>query len=785
MSTLVLLNFMGGDLTAGFPVVTAQIALEGDDRTLQFRGSLPPAPEIGERYKRWQLLYEALYDRAVRSQRKIAFPQFEIAVDDVTNVSEVDFEETTQQLKKQMNGWLNSPSFAEIDRKLRTALNAEDEIRIILETDDERLDRLPWHLWNFFEDYPNAEVALGWWEVGRVSPSPVPPGKIRILAIFGNSNGIDITIDRRLLETLSDVELVVLESPHRQELNETLWDDRGWDILFFAGHSQTDGETGKMYINETESLTISQLKYALKMAIVRGLQFAIFNSCDGLGLAKQLADLQIPQTIVMREPVADRVAQAFLAYFLSAFSGGKSFYLAVREARERLQGIEGDFPGASWLPVICQNPAQMPLSWERLRQQREPPKTPQWGWKAVLVASSIAATLVMGVRSLGWLQLWEWQAYDVLMRMRPPEAIDERLLVVEATEEDIGKYGFPLPDGILAQTIATIESYQPQVIGVDIYRDRPVGEGEDRLLRQWQQNPRLVAICSDKLVHNSANKPGIAPPADVPESRLGFSDVVKDADGTIRRHLMFMQPHQTSPCVTDFAFSSRLALHYLAADGIVPQTLPPKQIKIGDVIFNPLKSRSGGYQNVDDRGFQILLNYHASGNFSRRVTLSRVLSGELNPDWVKNRIVFIGVTSPISSDEFSTPYSAAKLPYQTLPGVLLQAQMTSQIVSAVKDGRSLIWWLPLWGDFLWIWSWTLLGSWVIQGKRTWKLMRVLGGAIGLCGGFSWGLFLIGGWMPLVPSILALSIAVGGLRINNFIRFDRPILAKRKSKAQLH
>jgi CHASE2 domain-containing sensor protein len=665
MSTLVLLNFIGGNLTTGFPVVTAQITPEGDDRTMQFRGSLPPAPEIGERYKRWQLLYAALYDRSVQSPRKIVFPQFEITSTDITNVSEIDFEETNQQLKIQMNRWLSSPSFAELDRKLRTVLNPEDEIRVILETDDDRLDRLPWHLWNFFEDYPNAEVALGCWEIGRVSPTPTPPGKVRILAIFGNSEGIDTTTDRRLLETLSDVELVVLESPRRQILNETLWDDRGWDILFFAGHSQTDGETGRMYINETESLNISQLKYALKTAIARGLQFAIFNSCDGLGLAKQLADLQIPQTIVMREPVADRVAQAFLAYFLTAFSGGKPFYLAVREARERLQGMEGDFPGASWLPVICQNPAQMPISWEMFRQQRESPKMPRRGTKAVLVASSIAAILVMGGRSLGWLQLWEWQAYDVLMRMRPAEELDERLLVVEATEEDIGRYGFPVPDGILARVIETLESYQPRAIGVDIYRDRPVGEGGDRLLRQWQQNPRLVAICSDKLVQ-SPNKPGIAPPAGIPASRLGFSDVVKDADGAIRRHLMFMQPHQTSPCVADFAFSTQLALNYLAADGIVPQTLPPKQIQIGNVILNPLKTRSGGYQNLDDRGFQILLNYRASPEISRRVKFSQVLSGEINPDWVKNRIVFIGVTSPISSDDFiplTVPHDCRIKPY--------------------------------------------------------------------------------------------------------------------------
>jgi hypothetical protein len=103
--------------------------------------------------------------------------------------------------------------------------------------------------------------------------------------------------------------------------------------------------------------------YALKKAVEGGLKLAIFNSCDGLGLARQLDDLQIPQMVVMRELVPDKVAQEFLKYFLTAFAGGKSFYLAVREARERLQGLEGKFPCASWLPVICQNLAEVPPNW--------------------------------------------------------------------------------------------------------------------------------------------------------------------------------------------------------------------------------------------------------------------------------------------------------------------------------------------------------------------------------------------------------------------------------------
>ncbi|NJR76631.1 MAG: CHAT domain-containing protein, partial [Scytonema sp. CRU_2_7] len=169
---------------------------------------------------------------------------------------------------------------------------------------------------------------------------------------------------------LLEPEIVFLVNPSRQEFNTHLWQNPGWDILFFAGHSHTEGATGRISINENQknnSLTIEQLEEALKAAIDNGLQLAIFNSCDGLGLASALEKLNIPTVIVMREPVPNLVAQEFFKHFLKAFAVERqSLYLAAQQARRKLQGLEDDFPGASWLPVICQNPAVEPPSWLKL-----------------------------------------------------------------------------------------------------------------------------------------------------------------------------------------------------------------------------------------------------------------------------------------------------------------------------------------------------------------------------------------------------------------------------------
>jgi branched-chain amino acid transport system substrate-binding protein len=181
--------------------------------------------------------------------------------------------------------------------------------------------------------------------------------------ILGSDEKIDIQTDWNILrEKLPNDELVLLEKPSADEFREILI-SQPWDIIFFAGHSSThaDGNDARIWLNGQEYLSPQQLRASLKKAVINGLKLAIFNSCDGLGLARQLETLQIPHIIVMREPVHDKVAQKFLSGFLTSFAEGASLHEAVREARDQLRLIENSSPNASWLPVIFQNPEEPPL----------------------------------------------------------------------------------------------------------------------------------------------------------------------------------------------------------------------------------------------------------------------------------------------------------------------------------------------------------------------------------------------------------------------------------------
>ncbi|MGB7086475.1 MAG: CHAT domain-containing protein, partial [Phormidesmis sp.] len=388
MSKSVIINLGIGDLTQGFPRVAVRLWATGNSRPEQFMGSLPPAPSLVELCRNWQLVYRGLCGRMAYRQPSsvpaqsayLATPtatsassnELEISEAGITHVSQMDFDELCQRLQIALNDWLTSAGFLSIEYQLRSRLNPTDLVRVIVETEDPWLRQLPWHRWNFFQDYPKAEMALSQPEYQRRTGIETAENKsqVRILAVFGSSVGIDLEMEALLLRELPNTVVKFLVNPSRQAFNDQLWQPAGWDMLFFAGHSQTHKGTGRIYINENpthNSLTLLQLEEALKAAIERGLQLAIFNSCDGLGLAKALEQLYIPTVVVMREPVPNRVAQVFFYQFLLAFAQEQQpLYLAFQQARRQLQGLEDDFPAASWLPVICQNLAVEPLTWQQL-----------------------------------------------------------------------------------------------------------------------------------------------------------------------------------------------------------------------------------------------------------------------------------------------------------------------------------------------------------------------------------------------------------------------------------
>ena len=280
---------------------------------------------------------------------------------------------------------------------------------------------------------------------------------------------------------------------------------------------------------------------------------------------------------------------------------------------------------------------------------------------------------------------------------------------------------------------------------------------------------KLFAVCKvpETDSQDQVRAKGIAPPKEVSSEQIGFSDFVQDRDGIVRRYLMAQDEVPGAPCRSRQSFSLLLARRYLELEpGQNSRYVDPfatnKTLQLGDVVFKPLQPFWGGYQDVPLGGYQVMLNYRATGfdpkAVAELVTLEDILNDRVSAKDIKDRIVLIGLTAQIGkNDNWETPFG-------TIPGVIVQAHMISQVLDIVKGNRSL---LKVWApgiELLWIWVCSITGGLLIYAVRT-PMRQGIAGVIALLGlyliclcALSWGNL----WLPLLPSMLAFSLTGAGI-----------------------
>ena len=356
---------------------------------------------------------------------------------------------------------------------------------------------------------------------------------------------------------------------------------------------------------------------------------------------------------------------------------------------------------------------------------------------SVLVASLLITGLILGVRQLDQLKILELVAYDRLVNLSSTDYTDPRLLVVEITDSDIQQQNqWPITDEVYAELLTKLQKYQPKVIGLDIYRDISHPPGNEALRKQLQAKN----VISIKEIE------GVPSPKGVPQEQIGFNDHLLDVDNVLRRYLMYTEYEGQE----FYSFSLRLSLSYLRDRPLQFKVLD-NSLLIGDTEFVALDKNSGGYQmrSSEASGWQVLLNYK-SPDITEKITLTDALAENFDPNLVKDKVVLIGTTAPSIKDFFYTPYH-----YSTMPGVIVHAHMTSQILSAVLDDARQFWFWSEWIEGLWIWGWSIAGAAI-----AWKIRHPLGlcgaGIIGVAG--LWGIYFLaftqGVWIPFVATVIA-------------------------------
>jgi adenylate cyclase len=323
-------------------------------------------------------------------------------------------------------------------------------------------------------------------------------------------------------------------------------------------------------------------------------------------------------------------------------------------------------------------------------------------------------------------------------------------------DTDIKNLGhWPMKDAELAKLLEQVRQQKPRAIGLDVYRDLPVEPGHQALVRIFKTTPNLIGI---EKKGGRKDIPIAAPAALAKLGQVASNDILQDGDNRIRRGFLYWTDKDTETYLESLGL--KLALIYLAGEGITPQPAAtnPNYLQLGQGIFPIFEQNDGSYIRADAAGYQILLNYRGETGTMQRVSLTDVMQGKIAPDLLRDRIVLIGPMAESLKDFFLTPFSSTSIiSPQVMSGVEIQANLTSQVVSAALDGRQNI---QVWADWVehgWIVVWSFVGAtlgWMVRSPRF-----AIASMVALEGSLMVGCYLLfvgGWWVPVVPPALTLA-----------------------------
>ena len=179
-----------------------------------------------------------------------------------------------------------------------------------------------------------------------------------------------------------------------------------------------------------------------------------------------------------------------------------------------------------------------------------------WQGRGLWSTTPVIAFTVILIRFAGLLQGWEWGVFDQYVRWRPPEARDNRILIVGIDEQDLDNLKqATITDQVLANFLNKLKAKKPRAIGLDVYRNLPVPPGTSELEQVFKSTPNLVGI--QKVVGKNRYE-RVAPPLVLKSlDQVGANDLMVDSDNKVRRALMYTDTEDKEKV---YSFSLHLAL---------------------------------------------------------------------------------------------------------------------------------------------------------------------------------------------------------------------------------
>lgn len=467
----------------------------------QINATLPYPEKINLLYQEWQRTYLNFYKTSLRGR---------VADNGIIAAPPIDWHaklvQAEAQLLYEFHNWLRSAELYEI-RAVIASKNREfttlSPIEVFLSCSPLDLARLPWEAWEINTEFAADKIHIVRAPLNireKVTSNHPCNRQARVLAILGDDTGLNFNSEKsaiRSLEKIAEVKFIGWQpgkdiAELKNEIVETIASKTGWDILFFAGHSNETSLTGgELSIAPNVALSLSEIVPSLTVAKERGLQFAIFNSCSGLSIANKLIDLGLSQVAVMREPIHNRVAEEFFVLFLQALTEYKDVHESILAACEYLK-LEKNltYPSSYLIPSLFRHPEASLFRLEPFGLKQKLKNLIPTRREAIALSSLILISLQLPVQQF----LLERRSLTQAIYRQVTGQIDKTatppVLLVQIDEKSIkdAKISNPKPmeRKYLAGLVDKLTDVKARVVGIDYSLDRHQGES-DRILAQSLQ----------------------------------------------------------------------------------------------------------------------------------------------------------------------------------------------------------------------------------------------------------------------------------------------------------
>ncbi|MBR8835340.1 MAG: CHASE2 domain-containing protein [Stigonema ocellatum SAG 48.90 = DSM 106950] len=467
----------------------------------QINATLTYPENITKLYQEWQRIYLNFYKTSWRGRVVDAGILAAPPIDWHAKLVQAE-----AQLLYEFHNWLRSAELYEIRaviaKKNRELATTTHPVEVFLSCSPLDLARLPWEAWEINTEFAADKIHIVRAPLnirGKVTSNHRCNRQARVLAILGDDTGLNFNSEKsaiRSLEKIAVVEFIGWQpgkdiAELKTEIIEAIASKTGWDILFFAGHSNETSLTGgELFIAPNVALSLSEIVPSLTVAKERGLQFAIFNSCSGLSMANKLIDLGLSQVAVMREPIHNRVAEEFFVLFLQALTEYKDVHESLLAACEYLK-LEKNltYPSSYLIPSLFRHPEAPLFRLEPFGLKQQLKSLIPTRREAIALSSLILMSLQLPVQQ--FLLERRVLAQAIYRQVtHQVEVLTPPVFLVQIDEKSIRDAGIsnpkPMERKYLARLVDKLTDAKARVVGIDYFLDRHQGES-DRILAQSLQ----------------------------------------------------------------------------------------------------------------------------------------------------------------------------------------------------------------------------------------------------------------------------------------------------------